>query len=410
MKKTILKYNWLVVFLLGIMLAVSCSDLNETHLEYIKDGETIYVGKPMDVFSNSGNERIRINIIINSDPKISKGLITWNNGNEEYAFDINRTTEGIDTISTELNIAEGSYTFDIILLDNNGNSSLTYVHTALVYGEKYIASLRNRAVNEIDAFPSYAVLKWAVAEPGMLETILTYVDINDETKQITVLPMDFETILEGCKTSGIFSLTTSYKPSEDALDIFSSKSEDFMLPSEFLLEKSNFNQVILPTDFSAECWGGAVSKLWNGNTGNGDWYHTGCVGDGTDGLPHHFTIDLGVTVGLTKFRIHPRQDCCQSRNPKHFQLWGVADISDAETTLLSGDPGWEDEAVLKGWIKLLEVETDASWNGSKAPIDVTIPGNENVRYIRFRLVDTWDDSTDATALTEFTFWADEIEN
>ena len=106
MKKITYKYKWLIILLIGLGSIISCSELDETHKEYIKDGEQIYVGRPLLVVTNSGNERIKFNIVINADPKISKGKITWNNDNESNDFTVTRNSDGFDVVEFEINIPE----------------------------------------------------------------------------------------------------------------------------------------------------------------------------------------------------------------------------------------------------------------------------------------------------------------
>lgn len=395
-------FKWVTFLVIGLATIIGCGELDDTHEEFIENGEQIYVGKPMLVFSNAGNERIKLNMLISADPKITKGQVTWNSGESTHDFAVARTRDGLDTLSMMLDIPEGSYAFEITLMDDHGHSSLTYEHQAVVYGPKYIASLFNRAISETEALPDRVILTWGPAESGVTETVLSYVNRNGENREVAVAPEDTETVLDDYAIGGECTVVTNYKPNAFALETFSTASESFSFPAVVSLDRSLWQKVVLPTDAIMDCYGGSIEKLWDGNTGS--WYHSGCEGNG---IPHHFTIDLGVSAGVSKFSIKPRQECCQERNPKHFQLWGIQDIENAETTAAADDPNWADDAEAKGWVLLLDGKPDESWNGSKADYEVEIPENISVRYVRFRFLETFNGGQE-TALSEFKFWATSV--
>ncbi|TKG96635.1 hypothetical protein EYV94_05130 [Puteibacter caeruleilacunae] len=230
MKISRIIYNKVFVLLIGAVAWCACSDLDETHEEFITNGEDIYVGKPIEVFTNPGNNRIKFNVVISADPKISKGEIIWGAGVEKYEFDVSRTKEGIDTLTYELNIDEGSYAFEITLMDNHGHSSMTYEHTGHIYGDKYAGALYNRRITSISLVEGDAVIVWAAAEEGVVKTIVTYEDSADQLQAIEVLAEETETTITDFKSGGAISIVTVSKPTEDALDSFESKPESHSFP------------------------------------------------------------------------------------------------------------------------------------------------------------------------------------
>ncbi len=165
-----------------------------------------------------------------------------------------------------------------------------------------------------------------------------------------------------------------------------------------LLESDEIKVVALPTDEPGSAWGGSIEKLLNKTVANGDYYHT--ANGSYEAFPHHFTLDLGETYDLSKLRMHPRQGCCQERNPSRVQIWGINDIEGAETTLLSNDAGWEEEAKTKGWSLLVDEAIDPSWKSKKTPYDIYIPKEAaDSRYIRLRILSNFDENPD-TVLSE----------
>lgn len=386
---------------MGLGAVYACTDMNDPQQEYLDLGEEIYVGKPLGIITNAGDERIKFNIVISADPKISKGIISWNNYTESHEFTVSRESESWEFITVEMDIPEGSYAFDVRLQDDGGNESLGFDHSAVVYGENYSSTLVNRGVSGIEALPGQAKVMWSNAEPSVTSTTFSYENNMGELKEIVVQPTDSEIIIEDYVLGGSFSYYSWHKPDMYALDSFQTATDTDVFPETVLLDRSTWLKVGMLTDSPMDCYGGSIENLWDGNKGS--WYHSGCSPE--TGIPHHFTIDLGISAGLSKFRVTPRQECCQGRNPKKFQIWGIQDIENAETTAAPDDPNWADDAIAKGWVLLSDVETDPSWNGSAADYDVDIPENISVKYIRFRFLEAFVDEGGQTALAEFTFWA-----
>ncbi|GAA4303586.1 DUF4959 domain-containing protein [Compostibacter hankyongensis] len=170
------------------------------------------------------------------------------------------------------------------------------------------------------------------------------------------------------------------------------------------LEKSKFKNLMLPGD-AENIWDWA--KLWDNKMGPTD--RSGWRSDAKDGLPVSFTMDLGVTARLSRFRIWQVHDGREytSSNFKQFEIWGSA-------TPPSGDGSWD------GWTLLKECEvkkpsgpgpdltdddiaTAAAGDEFVLPLDVPA-----ARYIRFKVISTFaspPNSENAGAwVTEVSFW------
>ncbi|TKG94996.1 hypothetical protein EYV94_09790 [Puteibacter caeruleilacunae] len=401
------QYNIILIALVCALFA--CSEMNDLHQKYLDEGEEIYPARIDTVLTFPGDHRIMLKNVIKVDPNITSCKIYWDNKSDSIELPVERTS-GIDTISTMLtDLIEGSYVFDVYTFDAEGNRSVKLERSAKVYGDKYKRSLTNRRVSGISStVPGIAVIEWKESESGEVNTTLKYQSVNGSEVEVIVNPDETETVLDDFQYGGEITYHSTYKPLENAIDVFDAADGKLQLPADFLVDKAGFEFASLPTDHIGGCWGGSIDKLWNNSTAGGDYYHSGCYENGTDGIPHHLTINLGASVGLTRVKLNPRTDCCQGRNPKHIQIWGIDDITDAETTLLSTDANWEEESVSKGWVKLLDVETPSHWNGSSDAIVLDIPDNVSVKYIRYRCLSTWNDQP-YSALSEMTFWADRLD-
>lgn len=389
------------LFLLTTLLVISCTtDIYDTFDEFIDDsGSSVSVGKPGMIKTQPGNERILFHIPVNSDPKITKGIISWNNSDDMQSFDV--TTR--DTIPLMINIPEGNYNFVVWFEDPSGQKSLTTEHTASVFGPNYQSGLRNRSIDNMTSIGKILEIGWASAEESILSTTLTYTTTDGVTDTIIIDPNDNQSLIEDFSVNGSFFLQTYHIPDSAAIDTFLAPTKEFSFPSSYKLDPSLMTPVHLINDAIADAFGGSLSKLFNGNTGGGDWYHT----QADERTPYHFTFDLGVSAHLTRFKIWPRQECCFENSVKKFQLWGIRDTTDAATTLPVSDQGWEQESSDKGWTLLIE-HTESEQPTDGTPIEVDINKMENVKFLRFVFLENWTDGI-GSHLTEFEFWADQIE-
>ena len=404
-----LKFSYIKLLAISLFVfLLDCDGMNDLHDKYL-NGEQIYLGRVDSVSILAGKNQLEFTLWQNPDPKISETVVYWHQRQDSLIVPFSKNE--IEKVFRIEDLEEKSYAFELVNRGQGGLRSLPMHLTSVVFGDKYIATLLNRGINSFSATPEKATIKWGKAGEGVVSTRISYDSREGKKKEIEVLPKDTQTEIADYAVGGECSITTTYQI-KDAMEVFTSKPETLKFPETVLLDKALFADMDMPFDLTGQCWNGDISKLWDTKVENNNYYHGGCDGD-NDGIPHHFTIDLGKEVELASFKMDPRQDCCQERNPKQFELWGILDIEGAATTLPPDDPGWVDNSLEKGWVKLIDCTGDkttpASWKGSKKPLDVKVTnGGVKVRYIRFRFVESWDPKTDETALSEISVYAKKI--
>ena len=177
---------------------------------------------------------------------------------------------------------------------------------------------------------------------------------------------------------------------------------------EELIPKNNFKGVFLPTDsyLPHPVATHTVDKMWDGQiapNGGLPVFHTAPG----SGLPQWFTFDMGRLCYLSRFKLHSRgpgtQWAYQLGDPRRFEVWGTATTPDP-----SGS--WN------GWTKLMDCEAykpsgdgpvtseDAIY-ATQEGADYIFPDQIPVRYLRFRIIETWG-FVDYIYITELTFWGD----
>ncbi|MEX2592536.1 MAG: DUF4998 domain-containing protein [Anditalea sp.] len=388
------KWIYLAVF---SVLIIACETNRETFEEFVKDGETIYIGSADTVLVAPGFNKLRFYVALNADPKITKGLLKTADESIMHEFEVVRTKNGKDTVSFELEIPEGEYTFGLFLMDAAGNQSVRKEVPARVYGESYQESLINRGLIKIDTYLEGAVFHWDETTANMQTTILSYEDKAGVMQTVTVSNEESQTEVESYKLGGEIIVKSTFKPIEIAIEEFEALPSERLFPDDFLLDKSLITALRLPGDATDGCYGGNYGRLTDGSVS--EYWHS--CGVAEDQYPFIMSFDLGVEANLSRFKLDERQDCCGSRGPAAYQIWATNDISNAETVDIDAVSlaDWEADAQAKGWVKLVDVTGNQQYT-----FEVEIPENgENYKYLRIVGISAIDGSP-STNFNEFTFW------
>lgn len=382
----------------------SCSKMDATFKEFMKDGERIYVGKADSAIVFSGRGRVQLQWLAIADPKITRAKVFWNNKSFTKELTINKT-KGIDTVRVFIDdLAEGEYSFEIVHYDTDGNFSMESHVSGKSYGTAYATSLLPRPINDYNLVDGSVLINWGGAMVGLVGMEITYTD-NTGTDRSLIIPAEAtETSLDKFVSGQKFRYRTAYLPDSLSLDTFHTEFKELMaefIPEEEALDKTKFAILKLPGD----TWENNVAvrsleKIWDGLTTGAANSFNGKVGVA---FPQHFTIDLGVTSALSRMMYWPKAVSGDSytTTPKYFEIWG-SNNPDA-------DGSWGN------WTKLLDAEyikpsglpgsehTTEDRNYSLAGIEYRFPeGTQPYRYIRFNTLELW--SGNNVNIYEITFF------
>lgn len=263
--------------------------------------------------------------------------------------------------------------------------------------------------------PVYSVYNTITMNPDFGGVKFTWENENNAPLSFLILSNDpvtgellpVETVYSGT-TKGEYTLR-GYDPEErefaivvrDRWDNFSDTIKTKTTPLfEMKLDKSKFNEIILPGDHDFNGWSGRYERVYDGlpNT-----YNHSSAGTG---WPHVFTLDLGVIAKLSRVNVLARQDRpFEHGNPRIMEIWGIAEEPPT-------DGSWD------GWTKLRDLNStkpsddggtsdeDAAQhkNGEEFSFDLMTP---SVRYVRFIIHETWG-LTGFVTIAELTFYGQEI--
>lgn len=171
---------------------------------------------------------------------------------------------------------------------------------------------------------------------------------------------------------------------------------------ETLLDRFKFKPALLPTD-APEAYGWSLPFLWDNAFGEGKGFHTAAGGAQ---LPLWFTIDLGVTAKLSRFKEFQRATDHRwifgHGNLRLFEVWGTtnppADGSFNNWVKLGSFESLKPSGLPYG--QLSNEDVTYAQAGEEFDCDPTAPP---VRYIRIKALQNWS-NTDFIHIMELQFW------
>ncbi|WP_207534614.1 DUF4998 domain-containing protein [Desertivirga arenae] len=396
------KIYLLAAFLL-LLLGISCSKDALDYQNYLNDTEKVYPGFPANIKALSGNYRVKLEWNPSPDPTVVKYKIFWNSRADSMEFSSNNHNPA-ETVSVIIpNLTEYTYSFTIYSYDSEGNRSVPVnVNNVKVYGDSYKSGLTNRFLSTTQPYTltgNSIILNFLEPDTINTGTLINYTLINGTEASATLAPDQSSIRLDNYKAGTKIYYQSGYIPVRGSIDNFTPATRDSITNILIPLDKSTFTGIKLPNDVGTYSSETSLSKLWNGNTsptGYPNIFHS----DGSHPLPHHFTFDLGKPyANLSQFEIIGR-DCCN--NPTKFEIWGIADLTGAITTLSGNDEGWKQESQQKGWVLLKEVSRSDDGIG---PYKVALgPNLPPVSYIRIRVLENASGDPNYSNISEITFW------
>ena len=177
---------------------------------------------------------------------------------------------------------------------------------------------------------------------------------------------------------------------------------------DVFLEKEYWATQPMPGDESFSEYGFSANQIWDGSWSS-QWNcgHTGFLP-----LPHQYTLDLGQTEKLNRFKLYQRggSELYKHGNPKRFKIYGRENLNSL--------PIYDPDSPGDGWIYLGDFESFKPSGlppGSNTAEDYEYQDNGedfvfdfdarqyNIRYIRFVNEETWNNQM-VSVIGELSFW------
>ena len=392
-------YYIFTIFIVCLLSVYSCSDMNEFHDVYLRNGETLYVGHPDSVKVFPGKGRILLRYWI-KDPKASKMKVYWNFRQDSVLFDIPDSQKGspIDVIINGME--EKQHTLELVTYDSQmQHPSVPLKVQATVYNERFQSSLVGRSV-KYTTFNSTDEIQilWQGQVQNGIGTEVIYNDANGVENKAFVPISDQSTTIKNYKDG--LRYRTVFLPDSIAIDSFYTDLK-VIDRIDKQIDKSLFKKWN-PTGISYNDIGSAyvITKAWDNDLNT---FYIFNIANST--YPISFTFDLGKLTKLNRLRHWQRLTATvvyRIQNVKTFALYG----SPTENVNASYD-GW----ILLGTFQSQKPSGLAKGQESAEDIAFATAGEDfiidkaapAVRYIRYEVIQTWD-MAKAGAVGEMTFF------
>ncbi|MDR0573257.1 MAG: discoidin domain-containing protein [Tannerella sp.] len=219
-----------VFYTIGLCVAAaafnSCSDMNDMHDKYLRDGEKTYVGRVDSIKTFSGDERVLIQYWI-TDPRVKSLHVLWNQKRDSIIVPVpeHKPLDVMEVMIGEGNgsIAEGDHTLFFYSHDERGHRSVVFETLINIYGERYQEQLLNRRVTGNEpSDDGTLVINWAGANSNDEVGVEIVYTQQGKTKPDTAYYPDMGSAvtLENVDYTQGVTYRTLYKPTPEALDTF----------------------------------------------------------------------------------------------------------------------------------------------------------------------------------------------
>lgn len=252
MKQRHVSVYWL---LSALVCFGACKKIDSTYKEFLGP-ERIYVAKADSMHAYGGRNRVLLEWLLISDPKVATYKVFWNNGRDSAETQVQKTTN-VDTVRLLLDqMAEGAYFFDVYAFDKEGNRSVKNTVYGKVYGTNYQHALLARGVRSVEVYDDAGTLKvnWTDPDEQFVSGQVRYktfsgndttVDVKKSSESYTLLP----------SVASAFEYRSVFKPEVNALDSFYSDWTVQTLP-EVDITNRVLSNARLP--FRAAVWDGSA--------------------------------------------------------------------------------------------------------------------------------------------------------
>lgn len=284
----------------------ACSDMEEYKELYLKGGEISYTGKIDSVKVYSGHERVMIEGLFVSDPKVTGCIIYWNTKTDSLDVPINRT-EGIDTLRQIINLPENLYNFELYTYDQYGNRSVPVYASGESYGANFMSQLSNRALRgETVANSNGLTINFLPVDQtlGPIYTVVSYTDSNGREDTVHVDVNEESINIADYKYGTSFKYYTQYVPDTLCIDVFDSEISEDITPLNKIENLSVYDfSSQEPTGENNGQNGLAIHAIDNNiNT----YWHSQWQAAHPD-FPHYLSFDLHEKRNVRAVSLTPRQ-------------------------------------------------------------------------------------------------------
>lgn len=298
MKKNNIVINLL---LLLVLFTASCSEMNDIHDVYLRNGEITYVGRVDSMNAYGGRERVLLEFWL-TDPRVKELHILWNHKRDSVVIPV-PAHDPVNALSEMIGdknrvIPEGNHTFFIYSYDGKGHRSIVFESLISIYGERYQASLINRSLNTIYINEdNHLVIEWkGSVNKDELGLMMSYFDYNNEFVEsfIESDSLNQPIVFKDIDFTKEISYKTLYSPGDFSVDTFYTNDAEQIKVTQSVNVALHKNTIVSDELSTRYRGSNAVDGLISGNS---RW-----VSQATG--EHWIEVNLGQTYPIQSFKTY----------------------------------------------------------------------------------------------------------
>jgi hypothetical protein len=230
-----------LIFIAGLaVFLAACSDMNDQHDIYLKDGERIYIGKVDSLKTFAGDQRVKLRFWA-SDPRAKTVGFYWYPDNDSMFTEISHTSPAdsfevyIGGPSSTKTIQEGNYTLRVITRDDNNHFSVPSEKIINVYGDRFRSILTDRVLKTVAYKAADASLSLTFAGQTSDREIgveISYTDLNGDVVAVIQANKDLTAAVKLLQVDAekTVSYRTLFLPEPLAVDTFYTAGKTVVIP------------------------------------------------------------------------------------------------------------------------------------------------------------------------------------
>ncbi|MFD2967235.1 DUF4998 domain-containing protein [Sphingobacterium bambusae] len=305
MKKRYNNFKRSYVILSFLLLLGACAKIDD-YKQFVENGDISYTGKIDSVVVFSGDERVLVQGLFRSDPKVTMCRIYWNNMRDSMDVPVVKTG-GIDTMRQLISLPENLYNFRIHTFDALGNRSVPVYATGQSYGDAYKASLNNRLIISAIADQNDNVtIVWRDIDKtlGAVSTQVEYTDKSNSIKRINTPVGESRSVLPNYKPETTFSYRTLYIPDTLSIDTFGTPLQAHAY--SYKIDKSDWLATADTYEATGQLPNGGPPHFVIDDNPNTYWHTRHSAG--TTPFPHWLAFDMKKPVKVDMVELTSRHD------------------------------------------------------------------------------------------------------
>jgi len=197
-----------------LALVTSCTSQDDIYKEFIKDGGYIYPAKAANISTETGFQKVTLFWPVPKDPSLRSARVYWDNYTDSLDLNYSDFTDTVSVTITDL--ADRSYTFDIVNFDKLGNKSIAAEKSATPYGMNWLSTHTERQFKHAWVDGTTATVQLTESTSDMVATKFRYKNVDGEWVEFgpRMTPREVNFKLPNAMRGKYFEFSSGFLPSD----------------------------------------------------------------------------------------------------------------------------------------------------------------------------------------------------